>query len=172
MANCWLLITVQSLTSDIFFPILRGNHVYTCTCFRSSSLTPTVRIQPYCPAHQCPDAPRQKKLPTLPLLPRFLVFHFVDSDAQIAYSGVLVRCCAWGLWKLIQTGQPNSSVGAAWSRRKRLENKLLARFLALLMPSEGQPSHASPEQICLAVGGTKPVRFWRGRMRFACSFGA
>jgi hypothetical protein len=47
---------------------------------------------------------------------------------------------------------------------------VLARILQSQSPFEGQLPHSSPEQICLAVGGKRPVRFWRGQERFALVF--
>ncbi len=85
----------------------------------------------------------------------------VDSASRIKYSGLLARCCAWGLWVFNRTRLVDSPMGAAGTGKWLLNAGCQYRVQCELKPLEGQPPQSSPEQICLEVGGIK------ARARFA-----
>jgi hypothetical protein len=50
------------------------------------------------------------------LLPMPACEHFVDSSARFGYSGILARCCAWGLCVFTRTRLVDALVGCFWDR--------------------------------------------------------
>ena len=65
-------------------------------------------------------------------------FRFVDSGGQIEYSGILARCCAWGLCVLTRTRLAKALRGEAGTGCRRREMGLMADFFPNQSPCEGQ----------------------------------
>jgi hypothetical protein len=110
---------------------------------------------------------------------------FVDSGPRFGYSGVLARCCAWGLcvcrgpqsaglcrWGdlLTRTQLVEALEGSAGTGHRLLDARVSRKSRRARAFSRASPRNPHPNRFVWKWVEFRPVRFWRGSKGFALLF--
>jgi len=92
-----------------------------------------------------------------------LCLAFVDSEAGFGYSGVLARCCAWGLCVLTRTRLVNPFERGFTGTGHRLLDAGFGRVQQSQSPSGASPRSPHPNRFVWKWVESRPVHFARAQ---------